>query len=62
MIVEFPNSRHIFDKGYILDHLPVFNKGHAMDILCMINDVFEDIDEREINRPLKHRLSPVETV
>ena len=39
----------IFDKGYILDHLPVFNKGHAMDILCMINDVFEDIDEGEID-------------
>ena len=46
------HTKFIFNKRYILDNLPVFKNEHAMDILCMIYDVFEDVDEKEIDRNL----------
>ena len=43
------HAKYIFTKAYILENLPVFKHQHAMDILCMVNDVFEDIDEKDID-------------
>ncbi len=43
------HAKYIFTKAYILENLPVFKHQHAMDILCMMNDVFEDIDEKDID-------------
>ena len=31
-----------------MDNLPVFKTSHAVDILCMFHDVFEDIDLAEL--------------
>ena len=42
------HSSRIFTKNYILDNLPVFKTSHAVDILCMFHDVFEDIDLAEL--------------
>lgn len=35
-------------KNYIMDNLPVFKTSHAVDILCMFRDVFQDIDLAEL--------------
>ena len=43
------HAKYIFTKAYILENLPVFKHQHAMDILCMVNDVFEDIDEKDVD-------------
>lgn len=42
------HSSRIFTKNYIMDNLPVFKTSHAVDILCMFHDVFEDIDLAEL--------------
>ena len=42
------HSSRIFTKNYILDNLPVFKTSHAVDILCIFHDVFEDIDLAEL--------------
>ena len=34
--------------NYIMDNLPVFKTSHAVDILCIFHDVFEDIDLAEL--------------
>ena len=46
------HSSRIFTKNYIMDNLPVFKTSHAVDILCMFHDVFEDIDLAELMRNL----------
>ena len=43
------HASFIFTADYILENLPVFSKKHAMDILRIISEVFEDIDEAEID-------------
>ena len=43
------HSAFIFTKKYIMDNLPVFKRVHAVDILCMFQDVFEDIDSSELD-------------
>ncbi|XP_022809284.1 Bloom syndrome protein-like [Stylophora pistillata] len=43
------HCKFIFDKAYILENLPVFTNSQAMDILCMMNDVFQDVDKGEID-------------
>ena len=42
------HSSRIFTKNYVMDNLPVFKTSHAVDILCMFHDVFEDIDLVEL--------------
>lgn len=42
------HSSRIFTKNYVMDNLPVFKTSHAVDILCMFHDVFEDIDLAEL--------------
>uniref|UniRef100_A0A8C6U4X2 DNA 3'-5' helicase n=1 Tax=Neogobius melanostomus TaxID=47308 RepID=A0A8C6U4X2_9GOBI len=37
------HSANIFDVNYIIQHLPVFQKKHAEDILLIINTVFKDV-------------------
>ncbi|KXJ20095.1 ATP-dependent DNA helicase tlh2 [Exaiptasia diaphana] len=43
------HAKFVFTTDYILENLPVFKSEHAMDILCMFNDVFEDVDEGELD-------------
>ena len=42
------HSKYIFDYNYIMDNLPVFRKQHAVELLYMFYDVFEDIDEKDL--------------
>ena len=42
------HSSRIFTKNYVMDNLPVFKTSHAVDILYMFHDVFEDIDLAEL--------------
>ena len=42
------HSSRIFTNNYIMDNLPVFKASHAVDILCMFHDVFQDIDLAEL--------------
>ena len=38
------NCAHIFSLDYIVNNLPVFSHQHALHILELINDVFDDIE------------------
>ena len=43
------HAKYIFTLDYILVNLPVFTTTHAVQILYMVQDVFEDIDAAELN-------------
>ncbi|XP_078607414.1 recQ-like DNA helicase BLM [Branchiostoma floridae x Branchiostoma japonicum] len=38
------NCDHIFTLGYVFDRFSIFNPNHAKEILCVISEVFDDIE------------------
>ena len=41
--------KHIFTIDDIMEHVPVYTRAHAVEILLIFNDVFEDIDTSSEN-------------
>ncbi len=41
-------AKNVFSIDYILTHLPVFNHQHAVEILHIFNELFDDIDEETL--------------
>lgn len=51
------HAKFIFTMDYILTNLPVFKTEHALDILHMFQDVFEDISAAELHSDVRDKLS-----
>jgi hypothetical protein len=49
------NAKFIFTLDYILNNLPIFKIDHAVAILKMIEDVFEDISTIDVVCPLEQQ-------
>lgn len=41
-------AKYVFSIDYIMAHLPVFNRQHAVEILNIFNELFDDIDESDL--------------